>query len=84
MLPVVSDCNGAVIQACTIVILKTISKTPMVLSRLTMFGLLQVGWKHKDAVAQLEEKRKERSAAFYQEKKQRIALRAKAAAQVAE
>jgi large subunit ribosomal protein L13Ae len=42
-----------------------------------------VGWKHQDAVAQLEEKRKVKAAKFYEAKKKSLALRAKAAAQVA-
>lgn len=42
---------------------------------------LQVGWKHQDAVAELEEKRKVKSAAYYQAKKKLIALKAKAAAE---
>jgi large subunit ribosomal protein L13Ae len=40
---------------------------------------LQVGWKHQAAVAELEEKRKVKSAAYYQAKKKLIALKAKAA-----
>ena len=39
---------------------------------------VQVGWKHQEAVAMLEEKRKVSSAAFYQEKKKLTVLRAKA------
>ena len=41
----------------------------------------QVGWKHQDAVAELEEKRKVKSSAYYQAKKKLIALKAKAAAE---
>lgn len=41
---------------------------------------LQVGWKHQDAVAELEAARKEKSKAFYEAKKKQIAARAKAAA----
>lgn len=40
----------------------------------------QVGWKHQDAVAELEAVRKEKSKAFYEAKKKQIAARAKAAA----
>ena len=39
-----------------------------------------VGWKHRDAVAELEEKRKAKAAKFYEAKKAAAALRAKAAA----
>jgi large subunit ribosomal protein L13Ae len=42
-----------------------------------------VGWKHQEAVAELEAKRKTKAAAFYAAKKKAIALRAKAAASVA-
>jgi large subunit ribosomal protein L13Ae len=42
---------------------------------------LQVGWKHQDAVAELEEKRKVKAGAYYQAKKRLAALKAKAAAQ---
>lgn len=45
--------------------------------------LLQVGWKHQDAVAELEAKRKVKATKFYEAKKKSLALRAKAAAQVA-
>jgi hypothetical protein len=41
----------------------------------------QVGWKHQDAVKELEEKRKVRSAAYYEQKKKLNALRTKAAAE---
>ena len=41
----------------------------------------QVGWKHQAAVATLEEARKVKSAAFYQEKKKQVALKLKARAQ---
>jgi large subunit ribosomal protein L13Ae len=44
---------------------------------------LQVGWKHQDAVAELEAKRKAKAAKFYEAKKKSLALRAKAAAQLA-
>jgi hypothetical protein len=40
----------------------------------------QVGWKHKDAVAELEAKRKAKAAAFYEAKKKAAGLRAKAVA----
>jgi large subunit ribosomal protein L13Ae len=42
-----------------------------------------VGWKHQEAVKELEAKRKVKAAAFYQLKKKQIILRAKAAASVA-
>ncbi len=42
-----------------------------------------MGWKHQEAVAELEAKRKTKAAAFYAAKKKAIALRAKAAASVA-
>ena len=42
---------------------------------------LQVGWKHQDAVKELEEKRKVRSAAYYEQKKKLNVLRIKAAAE---
>eukprot|EP00884_Botryococcus_braunii_P014581 jgi/Botrbrau1/23123/Bobra.0243s0053.1 len=42
-----------------------------------------VGWKHQEAVATLEARRKELSAKFYAEKKAALAERAKAAAQLA-
>ena len=42
---------------------------------------VQVGWKHQEAVAGLEEARKVKSAAFYQEKKKQISLTSKARAQ---
>ncbi len=45
-------------------------------------AVLQVGWKHQAAVAELEEKRKAKSKQFYVAKKKLIALRAKAAAKV--
>lgn len=38
----------------------------------------QVGWKHNEAVAELEAKRKAKSAAYYEAKKKLRALRAKA------
>ena len=41
----------------------------------------QVGWKHQDAVKVLEDRRKIKSAAFYQQKKKLIALRVKASAE---
>jgi hypothetical protein len=40
----------------------------------------QVGWKHKEAVAYLEEKRKEKSNKFYQVKKKLVLLRKQAVA----
>ena len=40
-----------------------------------------MGWKHQDAVKELEEKRKVRSAAYYEQKKKLNALRTKAAAE---
>ena len=40
-----------------------------------------VGWKHKDLIERLENKRKVKSAAFYEKKKAAAVLRAKAAAQ---
>lgn len=43
----------------------------------------QVGWKHQDAVAELEAKRKAKATKFYEAKKKSLALRAKAAAQIA-
>lgn len=42
-----------------------------------------VGWKHRDAVAELEEKRKAKAAKFYEAKKAAAALRAKAASATA-
>eukprot|EP00882_Tetradesmus_deserticola_P016961 GHRQ01018146.1.p2 GENE.GHRQ01018146.1~~GHRQ01018146.1.p2 ORF type:complete len:101 (-),score=53.95 GHRQ01018146.1:215-517(-) len=42
-----------------------------------------VGWKHQDAVAELEAKRKTKATAFYVAKKKSLALKAKAAAQLA-
>jgi large subunit ribosomal protein L13Ae len=50
---------------------------------LCVFGIAQVGWKHQEAVAELEAKRKTKATAFYQAKKKSLALKAKAAAQVA-
>lgn len=41
---------------------------------------MQVGWKHQDSVAELEEKRKVKASAYYQAKKKLTALKAKAAA----
>lgn len=41
-----------------------------------------MGWKHQEAVATLEARRKELSAKFYKEKKAALAQRAIAAAQV--
>jgi large subunit ribosomal protein L13Ae len=41
----------------------------------------QIGWKHNDVVAELEAKRKVKSAAFYQAKKKAAALRRKAEAE---
>ncbi len=43
---------------------------------------LQVGWKHGDAVSDLEAARKVKSAEYFAEKKKQLALRAKAAAKV--
>lgn len=43
----------------------------------------QVGWKHSEAVAELEAKRKVKSAAYYEAKKKLRAIRAKAEAEVA-
>ncbi len=42
---------------------------------------LQVGWKHQDAVATLEERRKVKAAAYYQTKKKINALRLKASSE---
>jgi hypothetical protein len=42
----------------------------------------QVGWKHQGVVAELEAKRKAKSAKFYEAKKKLVSLRAKAAAKV--
>lgn len=42
--------------------------------------VVQVGWKHKDAVAYLEEKRKAKSQKFYLAKKKLVLLRKQAAA----
>lgn len=39
-----------------------------------------VGWKHQEAVAELEAKRKAKAAKFYETKKKLLVLRAKAAA----
>jgi large subunit ribosomal protein L13Ae len=44
----------------------------------------EVGWKYQDVVAKLEEKRKAKSAAFYQRKKAVTALKAKATASKAD
>ena len=44
---------------------------------------LQVGWKHQEAVATLEEKRKVKAQAYYEAKKKLNALRQKAAAESA-
>ena len=41
-----------------------------------------VGWKHQEAVAELEAKRKVKAAKYYEAKKKLLALRAKAAATV--
>jgi large subunit ribosomal protein L13Ae len=41
----------------------------------------QCGWKHNEVVAELEAKRKAKSAAFYQAKKKAITLRRKAEAE---
>ena len=45
-------------------------------------AMLQVGWKHQEAVAGLEEKRKVRAGAYYKEKKRLQSLRAKAVSEV--
>lgn len=42
----------------------------------------QVGWKHNDAVAELEATRKASAQKFYEAKKKALAVRAKAVAQV--
>lgn len=42
----------------------------------------QVGWKHRDAVAELEEKRKNEARAYYEKKRNLMKLRRKAIAQV--
>ena len=39
---------------------------------------VQVGWKHQEAVKELEAKRKVKSQAYYQAKKKLTALRSKA------
>jgi large subunit ribosomal protein L13Ae len=44
--------------------------------------LLQVGWKHEKAVAELEAKRLAKAGKYYETKKKLIALRNKAEAQV--
>jgi len=51
--------------------------------KFTVLGELadSVGWKHKDLVGRLEEKRKVKAAAFYERKKARTVLRAKATQQ---
>ena len=46
--------------------------------RILKRGSVQVGWKHQEAVAMLEEKRKVGSAAFYQAKKKQTQIRLKA------
>ena len=43
---------------------------------------IQVGWKHENAVAELEAKRKVKSAKYYELKKKLVALKAKAEASV--
>ena len=45
-----------------------------------LFNPKQVGWKHQEAVAELEAARKEKAKAFYEAKKKQIAARAKVAA----
>lgn len=40
----------------------------------------EVGWKHQDTIAELEEKRKEKAKVYYQQKKKLQQLKAKAAA----
>lgn len=42
----------------------------------------QVGWRHQGTVAELEAKRKAKSAVFFAAKKKALAIRAKAAAKV--
>jgi hypothetical protein len=42
----------------------------------------QVGWKHGEAVAELEANRKAKAAEFYATKRKQLALTAKAAAKV--
>lgn len=49
---------------------------------LTLAWPVQVGWKHEGAVAMLEERRKVKSAKFYESKMKMYALKAKAAASV--
>jgi large subunit ribosomal protein L13Ae len=44
----------------------------------------EVGWKYQDVVAKLEEKRKAKSAAYYQRKKAVVALKSKAVASKAD
>ena len=44
---------------------------------------MQVGWTHGATVAELEAKRKAKSAKFFQVKKKLVALRVKAVAKVA-
>eukprot|EP00877_Chromochloris_zofingiensis_P001191 jgi/Chrzof1/11072/Cz05g22130.t1 len=41
-----------------------------------------VGWKHKEALSELEAARKQKATAFYEAKKKQLALRAKAVAKV--
>ncbi len=48
---------------------------------LTYAACLQVGWKHQEAVAHLEGKRKEAAAEFYKAKKELTRKRAKAVAE---
>ena len=45
-------------------------------------GRMQVGWRHQENVAELEEKRKAVSAKYYEQKKKLRALQARAAAKV--
>lgn len=45
--------------------------------------VLQVGWKHEKAVAELEAKRKVQSAEYFKTKKKLAAIRARAEAQAA-
>mmetsp|Transcript_464 Transcript_464/g.3451 ORF Transcript_464/g.3451 Transcript_464/m.3451 type:complete len:171 (+) Transcript_464:370-882(+) len=40
----------------------------------------EVGWKHQDTIAELEERRKEKAKVYYQQKKKLLQLKAKAAA----
>ncbi len=48
---------------------------------LTLLDVMQVGWKHKAAVAELEARRIEKAKGFYLAKKKLIAVKAAAAAE---